>query len=78
VVIAANHTGFRDREVLAAIADSAKGGAVLADPWDCFDTKQVFSQPAELVAATHRAGVRVPLFADISGSPWGELAGILR
>ena len=36
-----------------AIADSAKGDAVLADPWDCFDTKQVFSRPAELVAATH-------------------------
>ena len=34
-----------------AIADSAKGDAVLADPWDCFDTKQVFSRPAELVAA---------------------------
>ena len=25
--------------------------AVLADPWDCFDTKHVFSRPAELVAA---------------------------
>ena len=24
---------------------------MLADPWDCFDTKQVFSRPAELVAA---------------------------
>src|SRR3954447_4119553 len=52
VVIATNHSEFRDRQVLAAIADSAKGDAVLADPWDCFDTKQVFSRPAELVAAT--------------------------
>jgi hypothetical protein len=24
---------------------------VLADPWDCFATEQVFSQPAKLVAA---------------------------
>ena len=53
VVIATNHREFRGRQVLAAIADSAKRDAVLADPWDCFDTKQVFSQPAELVAATH-------------------------
>ena len=51
VVIATNHSEFRDRQVLRAIADSAKGDAVLADPWDCFDTKQVFSRPAELVAA---------------------------
>ena len=51
VVIATNHSEFRGRQVLAAIADSAKGDAVLADPWDCFDTKQVFSRPAELVAA---------------------------
>jgi UDP-N-acetyl-D-mannosaminuronic acid dehydrogenase len=50
VVIATNHSEFRNRQVLAAIADSAKGDAVLADPWDCFDTKQVFGRPAELVA----------------------------
>ena len=51
VVVATNHTEFRDRQVLRAIADSAKGDAVLADPWDCFGTEQVFSRPAELVAA---------------------------
>jgi UDP-N-acetyl-D-mannosaminuronic acid dehydrogenase len=51
VVIATNHQEFRGRQVLAAIADSAKRDAVLADPWDCFDTKHVFSRPAELVAA---------------------------
>jgi UDP-N-acetyl-D-mannosaminuronic acid dehydrogenase len=51
VVIATNHTEFRGRQVLAAIADSAKREAVLADPWDCFGTEQVFSRPAELVAA---------------------------
>jgi UDP-N-acetyl-D-mannosaminuronic acid dehydrogenase len=54
VVIATNHHEFRGRQVLAAIADSAKGDAVLADPWDCFDTKQVFGRPAELVASAPR------------------------
>jgi UDP-N-acetyl-D-mannosaminuronic acid dehydrogenase len=51
VVIATNHNEFRRPEVLRAIADSAKGDAVLADPWDCFGTQQVFARPAELVAA---------------------------
>jgi UDP-N-acetyl-D-mannosaminuronic acid dehydrogenase len=51
VVIATNHSEFRGRQVLAAIADSAKGEAVLADPWDCFGTERVFARPAELVAA---------------------------
>jgi UDP-N-acetyl-D-mannosaminuronic acid dehydrogenase len=51
VVIATNHSAFRGSEVLRAIADSAKGDAVLADPWDCFGTQQVFARPAELVAA---------------------------
>jgi hypothetical protein len=51
VVIATNHHEFRGRQVLAAIADSAKGDAVLADPWDCFDTQHVFSRPVERVAS---------------------------
>jgi glycine oxidase len=51
VVIATNHSEFRRPEVLRTIADSAKGNAVLADPWDCFGTQQVFARPAELVAA---------------------------
>jgi UDP-N-acetyl-D-mannosaminuronic acid dehydrogenase len=50
VVIATNHSEFRRPEALRAIADSAKGDAVLADPWDCFGTEQVFARPAELVA----------------------------
>src|SRR5919198_457847 len=50
VVIATNHSEFRGRNVLRAIADSAKGDAVLADPWDCYGTEQVFARPAELVA----------------------------
>jgi hypothetical protein len=49
-VIATNHSEFRGRDVLAAIADSTKHHAVLADPWDCFDTHHVFARPTELVA----------------------------
>jgi UDP-N-acetyl-D-mannosaminuronic acid dehydrogenase len=52
VVIATNHHEFRGRQVLAAIADSVKRDAVLADPWDCFGTQQVFARPAELVASS--------------------------
>jgi UDP-N-acetyl-D-mannosaminuronic acid dehydrogenase len=52
VVIATNHHEFRGRQVLAAIADSVKREAVLADPWDCFGTQQVFARPAELVASS--------------------------
>jgi UDP-N-acetyl-D-mannosaminuronic acid dehydrogenase len=55
VVIATNHSEFLGRQVLAAIADSAKGDAVLADPWDCFGTEQVFSRPATLAASTSRS-----------------------
>src|ERR671931_591485 len=51
VVIATNHPEYCGAEPLAAIADSAKGDAVLADPWDCFGPELVFARPAELVAA---------------------------
>jgi UDP-N-acetyl-D-mannosaminuronic acid dehydrogenase len=51
VVVATNHSQFRSREVLRAIADSARRDAVLADPWDCFGTREVFARPAELAAA---------------------------
>jgi UDP-N-acetyl-D-mannosaminuronic acid dehydrogenase len=55
VVIATNHSEFRGRQVLAAIADSAKGDAVLADPWDCFGTEQVFARTPGLVASLRSA-----------------------
>jgi UDP-N-acetyl-D-mannosaminuronic acid dehydrogenase len=51
IVVATNHSEFNGRQVLAAIADSARRDAVLADPWDCFGTTHVFGRPAELVAA---------------------------
>ena len=81
VVIATNHSEFRDRQVLAAIADSAKGDAVLADPWDCFDTKQVFSRPAELVAAPRLSRLAPRLLAwkrRSAVSPAGGSAPVRR
>jgi UDP-N-acetyl-D-mannosaminuronic acid dehydrogenase len=54
VVIATNHTVFRGRDVLAAIADSAKRDAVVADPWNTFGAAQVFGYASELAALAPR------------------------
>ena len=51
VVVATNHTVFRGPGVLRAIADSAKAGAVVADPWNTFGQRAVFGEAAALVAA---------------------------
>src|SRR3954452_4745605 len=55
VVIATNHSEFRGRDVLRAIADSARGDAVIADPWDCFGAAQVFGYATELAAMSPQA-----------------------
>jgi UDP-N-acetyl-D-mannosaminuronic acid dehydrogenase len=55
VVVATNHSEFRGRQPLAAIADSAKRDAIVADPWDCFGTEQVFGRPSDLVAGLIRS-----------------------
>jgi UDP-N-acetyl-D-mannosaminuronic acid dehydrogenase len=49
VVIATNHSAFRDK--LRVIADSAKAEAVIADPWDTFGAREVFATPHALLAA---------------------------
>jgi UDP-N-acetyl-D-mannosaminuronic acid dehydrogenase len=54
VVIATNHTVFRGRDVLAAIADSATRDAVIADPWNTFGAAQVFGYASELAALAPR------------------------
>jgi UDP-N-acetyl-D-mannosaminuronic acid dehydrogenase len=51
VVVATNHTVFRGPGVLRAIADSAKAGAIVADPWNTFGQRAVFGDAAALVAA---------------------------
>ena len=50
VVIATNHTEFRGRDVLRAIADSAKRDAVIADPWDTFGARRCSATRASLAA----------------------------
>ncbi len=43
VVIATNHAEFCGPDALGRIADGAKDGALLVDPWDCFGAAQVFA-----------------------------------
>jgi UDP-N-acetyl-D-mannosaminuronic acid dehydrogenase len=54
VIVATNHSEFRGRDVLRAIADSARRDAVIADPWDTFGAAQVFGYASELVALVPR------------------------
>jgi UDP-N-acetyl-D-mannosaminuronic acid dehydrogenase len=54
VVVATNHSEFRGRGVLRAIADSAKRDAVVADPWNAFGAAQVFGYASELQALVPR------------------------
>ena len=54
VVIATNHSEFRGRDVLRAIADSARRDAVVADPWNTFGAAQVFGYATELAALAPR------------------------
>jgi UDP-N-acetyl-D-mannosaminuronic acid dehydrogenase len=51
VVVATNHSVFRGAGVLRAIADSAKAGAIVADPWNTFGQRAVFGEASALVAA---------------------------
>jgi UDP-N-acetyl-D-mannosaminuronic acid dehydrogenase len=50
VVMATNHSDFRDRGVLAQITDSARRDAVVADPWNMWGAAQVFGYASELAA----------------------------
>lgn len=50
VVVAANHTEFREPRALAAIAERAGGDCLVVDPWNCWGAAQVFAYASELVA----------------------------
>jgi UDP-N-acetyl-D-mannosaminuronic acid dehydrogenase len=54
VVVATNHSEFRGAATLRAIADSARAEAVIADPWNCFGSGQVFGFVPELLALAPR------------------------
>jgi UDP-N-acetyl-D-mannosaminuronic acid dehydrogenase len=59
VVVAANHSDFREPRTLAAIAALAAEECLVVDPWNCWGAGQVFAYSAEL-APTAAAGQDVP------------------
>jgi UDP-N-acetyl-D-mannosaminuronic acid dehydrogenase len=50
VVIATNHSEFRTPQALEQIAAGAGGDCLIADPWDCWGSGQLFAYAAELSA----------------------------
>jgi len=50
VVVAANHSDFREPATLAAIAELAGPSCVVVDPWDCWGAAQVFGYASELLS----------------------------
>jgi UDP-N-acetyl-D-mannosaminuronic acid dehydrogenase len=54
VVVATNHPEFCSQDTLRAIADSARSGALIVDPWNCWGAAQVFAFASEMVALASR------------------------
>jgi UDP-N-acetyl-D-mannosaminuronic acid dehydrogenase len=50
VVVATNHSRFRDPAVLAAISERCAADCLVVDPWNCWGAGQVFAYAAELIA----------------------------
>ncbi len=50
VVVATDHSEFRDPRALATIAQRAKGDCLVVDPWNCWGGGQVFAYASELAA----------------------------
>jgi UDP-N-acetyl-D-mannosaminuronic acid dehydrogenase len=50
VVVAANHSEFRDPRTLAALAANASGDCLVVDPWNCWGVSQVFAYASELLS----------------------------
>ncbi|MCW3057998.1 MAG: nucleotide sugar dehydrogenase [Solirubrobacterales bacterium] len=48
VVVATNHSEFRDTRTLAAIAELADAECLVVDPWNCWGGAQVFAYASEL------------------------------
>ena len=48
VVVAANHSGFRDLGALSAISSLAAPDCLVVDPWNCWGAGQVFAYAGEL------------------------------
>jgi UDP-N-acetyl-D-mannosaminuronic acid dehydrogenase len=54
VVVATNHAEFCTADTLGAIADSARSGALIVDPWNCWGAAQVFAYASEIAALAAR------------------------
>jgi UDP-N-acetyl-D-mannosaminuronic acid dehydrogenase len=52
VVVAANHSAFREPRALVAIAERAGSDCLVVDPWNCWGAAQVFAYASELIALT--------------------------
>jgi UDP-N-acetyl-D-mannosaminuronic acid dehydrogenase len=50
VVVATNHSEFRDPRTLEAIAERAGAECLVIDPWNCWGAAQVFAYSYELAA----------------------------
>ncbi|HWX96575.1 MAG TPA: nucleotide sugar dehydrogenase [Solirubrobacteraceae bacterium] len=50
VVVATNHSDFRDPRTLATIAERAGADCLVVDPWNCWGAAQVFAYASELSA----------------------------
>lgn len=50
VVVATNHTEFREPETLETIERLAGGDCLIVDPWDCWGAAQVFAYSSEISA----------------------------
>jgi UDP-N-acetyl-D-mannosaminuronic acid dehydrogenase len=48
VMVAANHSEFREPGTLAMIAESAGSDCLVVDPWNCWGAAQVFAYASEL------------------------------
>jgi UDP-N-acetyl-D-mannosaminuronic acid dehydrogenase len=50
VIVATNHSDFREPRSLAAITDMASANCLVVDPWNCWGAAQVFAYGSELAA----------------------------
>jgi UDP-N-acetyl-D-mannosaminuronic acid dehydrogenase len=48
VIVATNHSDFRDPRALAAINELASDDCLVVDPWNCWGAAQVFAYGSEL------------------------------
>ena len=50
VVVATNHSEFRDPRTLEAIAQRADRECLVVDPWNCWGAAQVFAYSSEIAS----------------------------